>query len=119
MRLPASRRLSRHGEFARVKAKGGSHAGRFVVVNALPTGTEDPWRCAFITSKKAGGAVQRNKIRRRLREIIRAQGLKIPKGRWIVTIARWRAAEASFDELKNDWIRTARRAGILPQSTAQ
>lgn len=118
MRLPASRRLSRHSEFARVKANGTSHAGRFVVVNALRTGTDEPWRCAFITSKKTGGAVQRNKVRRRLREIIRAHGLQIPDGHWIVTIARWRAAEASFDELSNDWTRSAKRLGILPQTIA-
>ncbi|MEI6534701.1 MAG: ribonuclease P protein component [Verrucomicrobiaceae bacterium] len=119
MRLTASRRLSRHGEFARVKADGASHAGRFVVVNALCTGTGGPWRCAFITSKKVGGAVVRNKVRRRLREILRANAHQIPDGHWVVTIARWRAAEASFDELRIDWTRAAKRAGILPQTTAQ
>ena len=117
MRLPASRRLRRHGEFARVKRDGASVSGRCVVVSVLRTGQTGPWRCAFITTKKIGCAVVRNRVRRRLREIIRANGADIPDGLHIVTIARWRAAEAEFEELRRDWVQTASRAGILPKET--
>jgi ribonuclease P protein component len=57
--------------------------------------------------------VQRNLARRRLREIIREAGIQ--DGTWVVTVARWRILEASFEDLKQDWMRAARRARILQQ----
>jgi ribonuclease P protein component len=117
MRLPASRRLRRHGEFARVRERGAGHKGRFIVLSVLQLGDGSPWRCGFITSRKTGGAVQRNRIRRRLREIVRAHGARLSPGAWIVTIARPNAADASMQELEQDWTRTAIRAGVLGKTT--
>ena len=57
-----------------------------------------------------------NLARRRLREIIRESELQ--DGIWVVTIARWRVLEASFEELKQDWMRAARRARILQKEAA-
>ncbi len=118
MRLPTTRCLRRHGDFQRVKKEGRSQAGRSVVLNVLNTGTGEPWRCAFITSAKIGGAVQRNQVRRRLREIIRSVGDQIPDGCWIVTIARWRAPESTFEQLRSDWLKTAVRVGLLKEIPA-
>lgn len=111
MRFSAASRLKTASEFALVRAGGVTFPGRFIVLSVLKLEQNDPWRCGFITSRKVGGAVQRNKVRRRLREIVRATPLR--PGYWIVTIARWRAAEASLVELQEDWRRSARRAGIL------
>lgn len=113
MRLPATRRLRRHGEFARVRERGAGQKGRFIVLSVLHLDDGSPWRCGLITSRKSGGAVQRNRIRRRLREIIRAHGAQIPDGIWLVIIARYNAAQATMDELNQDWTRTATRAGII------
>lgn len=111
MRFPASRRLREASEFSRVRAHGTSHAGKFVVVNVWKHGDGGLWRSGIITSRKVGGAVQRNKVRRRLREIIRAT--ELCDGVWVVTVARFRAATAEFAELREDWLRVARRCGIL------
>ncbi len=119
MRLPTTRCLRRHGDFQRVKSQGRSQAGRSVVLNVLQTGTADPWRCAFITSAKIGGAVQRNLVRRRLREIVRSVGAEIPPGVWFVTIARWRAPESSYEDLRRDWLKTAVRVGLLKELPAK
>lgn len=115
MRLPTTRCLRRHGDFQRVRKDGRSQPGRCIVLNVLETGTAEPWRCAFVTSAKIGGAVQRNRVRRRLREIVRSVGEQIPPGIWFVTIARWRAPEASFEELRRDWLKTAVRVGLLKE----
>lgn len=119
MGLPASRRLKRHGEFARVRAGGASQKGRFLVLNVLPTGESSPARCGLITGKKIGTAVRRNQVRRRLREIIRHDGERITPGLWMVVIARWNATQASMEELKQDWTRCAQRAGIYHDQPAR
>lgn len=116
MRLPAARRLRSSAEFARVRAEGTSVSGKFVIVNVLRHPEGGLWRSGVITSRKVGGAVQRNLARRRLREIIRQAGIQ--DGFWVVTVARWRILEASFEELKQDWMRAARRARILQQEAA-
>src|SRR5262249_33742570 len=117
--LPASRRLQRHGEFARVKAGGASQKGRFLVLNVLATGESSPARCGIITGKKIGSAVRRNRVRRRLREIIRRDGGHIAPGYWMVLIARWNATRATLEELKQDWTHCARRAGIYLEPPAR
>lgn len=116
MRLPAARRLRSSSEFARVRAEGTSVSGKFVIVNALRHPDGGLWRSGVITSRKVGGAVQRNLARRRLREIIRQSGIQ--DGIWVVTVARWRILEASYEELKQDWMRVAKRARILQQEAA-
>ncbi len=67
----------------------------------------------LITTKKLGIAVIRNRIRRRLREIVREHQTQLLDGLHLVIIARWRAADADLDELRKDFLRTAERAGIL------
>jgi ribonuclease P protein component len=116
--LPASRRLKRHGEFARVKAEGNGQKGRYLVVNVLQTGGRSPSRCGIITGRKIGNAVHRNRVRRRLREILRHEGDRIAAGLMVVIIARWNATQATMDQLKADWSRCAHRAGIYQDKTA-
>ena len=63
--------------------------------------------------KKVGKAHQRNAIRRRLRVITQKHGDRINGDRYLVTIARWRAAEATLEELEKDWLRLAKRLEII------
>ena len=70
-------------------------------------------RAGFVTSRTIGRAVVRNRIRRRLREIVRKHQHATTDGTWIVTIARSSAAAASYAELEGEWLRLARRASIL------
>ena len=114
MRFSSARRLRTSSEFGRVRAEGATFPGRYVVLSVLRTGEDLPWRVGIITSRKVGGAVQRNLVRRRLREILRPSPL--PGGLWLVVIARWRAAEATFEELEQDCQKVARRAGLLPRN---
>jgi ribonuclease P protein component len=56
----------------------------------------------------------RNKVRRRLREILRIARAGFPPGFLIVVIAKPTAAGASFEELRAEWLLLARRLSILP-----
>jgi ribonuclease P protein component len=73
-----------------------------------------PTKAGIITSKRVGGAVIRNKIRRRLRELIRLTRPDFPAGSLIVAIAKPASATASFEELRGEWLLLARRLSILP-----
>ncbi len=119
MGLPASRRLKRHGEFASVKAGGAGQRGRFLVVNVLRTGGRSPSRCGIITGRRIGNAVHRNRVRRRLREIIRLEGNHIITGLWLVIIARQNSTQATMNELREDWTRCALRAGVFQEHPAR
>jgi ribonuclease P protein component len=78
--------------------------------NAEPNATA---RAGFITSRRVGNAVVRNRTRRRLREIFRRHQHEILGGIWIVTIASAQAARGTFHALEDEWLRLARRASIF------
>jgi len=71
---------------------------------------EQTFRVGIITSRKVGTAVVRNRVRRRLREIIRRHQHQIRSGLWIVIIGSTRAARASYAELEHEWLRLAAAA---------
>lgn len=70
-------------------------------------------RAGFITSRKIGGAVARNRVRRRLRDIVRRHQHEIANGTWLVVIASPNAARSTSAELEAEWLRLAKRASIL------
>lgn len=67
---PRRRRLSRSGDFDRVFREGRSHANRYLVVYAFPRheGTDGGARLGISVGRKVGGAVERNSVKRALRE---------------------------------------------------
>lgn len=75
---------------------------------------DEHWRAAFITSRRVGNAVVRNRIRRRLREIARLHQHELAAGIWVVTIARATAARASYAALEREWLRLATKGGVMP-----
>lgn len=83
-----------------------------VLTDAPPDGVGSA-RIGFVTSKRVGGAVVRNTVRRRLREAVRGVRPQLRAGCWLVLVARHTAARASAAELAQEWLRLARRASIL------
>ena len=59
-------------------------------------------RAGFVVSKAVGGAVQRNRVKRRLRHLCREELASLPAGSLLVVRALPAAAEASYDELRSD-----------------
>jgi ribonuclease P protein component len=81
------------------------------VLQARRRGDEAPPRLGFTVSKKVGTAVERNRVRRRLREIVR----RMPCGRMVaghdyVLIGRRAALQLPFDRLVADFEGALKRA---------
>lgn len=113
LRFPKSRRLTLPSEFERVRKEGRAERGKLLIVSVLPAQDRHRLRAGFVTSKRIGAAVVRNRVRRRLREIVRKHQQDLVSDFWIVTIARPAAASASYRELEDEWLRLAKRAFIL------
>jgi ribonuclease P protein component len=103
-----SRSLTSSPEFERVYRKGSVYRGRLFSVHALPNTVGKP-RLGLSVSKKVGTAVKRNGVRRRLKEIFRSSAAKLPADLDFVVSARPAAAEASFEELNEEFLRSLRK----------
>jgi ribonuclease P protein component len=87
---PRRRRLSRSGEFDRVYRDGTSNATRFLVLYAFPRKDEEErdLRLGVSASRKVGGAVARNKVKRALREAFWGISDRLPEKHDFVLVAR-------------------------------
>jgi ribonuclease P protein component len=84
------RRLSRSAEFDRVYRQGRSKANRFLVLYAFPRedgGGEGP-RLGLSVSRRVGGAVDRTRVKRVLREAFWQEAERLPDGSDYVVVAR-------------------------------
>ena len=112
--FPKSRRLTRGSQFELIRTRGRTQRGKLLILGVLARNTDDDGlRAGFVTSRRIGGAVTRNRVRRRLREIVRKHQRDIVSPVWIATIARADAARATYRQLEDEWLRLARRASIL------
>jgi len=84
------RRLSRSGEFDRVYREGSSHANRYLVLYSFPRRDDDgeEVRLGVSAGRKVGGAVERNRVKRALREAFWALEGELPRGHDFVLVAR-------------------------------
>jgi ribonuclease P protein component len=89
------RRLSRSAEFERVYRQGRSKGNRYLVLYAFPRGedvatAEDDAgpRLGLSVSRRVGGAVERNRIKRVLREAFWAEAERLPDTSDYVVVAR-------------------------------
>ena len=81
-------RLSRSADFDRVFRSGRSHAGREFVLYVFPRAEEGPPRLGLSVSRKVGGAVERNRVKRLVREAFARESGVLPPGIDAVVVAR-------------------------------
>ncbi len=113
-----SQRLSRSSEFNRVRSEGRSWSHPVLVLCTVRNQLSES-RAGFLTSKRVGGAVVRNRVRRRMREAVRARYADIAPGWDLVWIARGLAAQASFARITDAVNVLLRRAGCLREQGRQ
>ena len=108
--MPRSKRtrLTRSPEFERVYRQGAACKGRLFSVHAFPNEFGTP-RLGLSVSRKVGSAVTRNTVRRRLREVFHSALSEMPSSWDLVVSARPEAAEAGFDEMKEEFGRALRK----------
>lgn len=91
-------RLSRSAEFERVYRQGRSTANRHLVLYVFPSGTSGRPRLGLSVSRKVGGAVERNQVKRLLRESFAALEGGLSSGHDMVVVARPPARELAERE---------------------
>jgi ribonuclease P protein component len=113
-RLTPEHRLTSSLQHAAVKESGVAFRGRFCLMAVL-TRPGEPTRFGFIASRKSvGGAVQRNRARRRLRELVRRRWPRLSEhGYWIEFIAFRGVLAAPHQELATEVEHLLARAGAL------
>jgi len=113
-RLGRDRRLRSAREFEQLKSEGTALRGRHCVLLVLARPGE-PTRVGFVASRRGvGGAVQRYRARRRLREIVRRRFPRLaPTGYWLGLIANRGALAAPHQDLASDVERLLAACGAL------
>jgi ribonuclease P protein component len=107
-KFPKGRRLLRHADFDRVYKKGRRHFATHMTVFYLRREADEQQiapsqlRIGFTVRKVLGGAVQRNRMKRRLREAVRLQAIQPPAGVDVVINPKASLLTADFAELKGE-----------------
>ncbi|MGI6028662.1 MAG: ribonuclease P protein component [Candidatus Heteroscillospira sp.] len=111
-KLKSSVSIKNNYEFRRLYSKGKSAATPFLVVYCRKT-RRDHNRLGITVTAKMGKAVERNRIRRRFREIYRLNADKLKQGYDIIVVARMRSRTAEYRQLDEAYLAACSRLGLL------
>jgi ribonuclease P protein component len=113
LRFGRASRIRRSGGFARVRAQGARLVQGCLIANWARRGAGEGLRLGVVTSAKVGGAVQRNRARRLLRECFRLHQHDFAAAVDLVLVARPSIVGKSFKRVEQDFLATLRKAGLL------
>jgi ribonuclease P protein component len=105
-------RLRKNKEFSRVFKLGKAFVGEKIVVYTFEN-TLSCSRVGVTVSRKLGGAVERNQLKRIVREAWRAREGELRKGFDLVLVPRMKAKDASFREISVELQQLLMKSGVL------
>ena len=103
--FPKSGRLLKHADFEKVYRQGRRHFARHMTVFYLGRDDGGAMRVGFTVSKALGGAVQRNRMKRRLREAVRLAGMPNRIATDVVINPKRTLLQAEFAELRGEIVK--------------
>jgi ribonuclease P protein component len=113
LRFPRASRVTQNRDFLRIRQQGERLAQGCLLANwnKLPEGARP--KLGVVTSRKIGGAVQRTRARRLLRESFRLHQHEFTQPIELILVARNSIAGKKFADVEKDFLATLRRAGLL------
>lgn len=109
--------IKKNHEFQRLYHKGKSAASPFLAVYTRRNRGGGN-RLGLTVGKKVGGAVTRNRVRRRIKEIYRLHEGELQTGCDLVVVARVRAAFSSYQQLEKSFLALADKLGLRKKGPA-
>jgi ribonuclease P protein component len=113
LRLGRAARLSHNRDFARVRQQGERLALGCLIANWHRLPDDAAPKLGVVTSRKIGGAVERSRARRLLRESFRQHQHELDRPVELVLVARPSIAGRNFAGVEKDFITALNRAGLL------
>ena len=113
--LPREARLRRTSQYQAVRQSRKVAHGRLFSL-ALAERPSSITQCGIIVSRRVGGAVTRNRVKRRLRTLYRHERPTLAPGLWLVLGTRPAAANASLENLRTEWLRLGKRLSIFTRA---
>ena len=110
--FPRSRRLAKQYEFKHIYRTGARKSNRYLIVYTCPVRGRRG-KVGIVAGKRLGNAVERNRIRRSIRETIRTNQHGIDPNKDFVVIARSSALEIPRRELGGQLLRLLRKSEVL------
>ncbi|MBI4830323.1 MAG: ribonuclease P protein component [Candidatus Lindowbacteria bacterium] len=109
--FPRSRRLTRQGEFRRLYRTGRKASSEYLSVYTRPAAGQKG-KVGIVAGRKVGNAVERNRIRRVLREAVRINQCEILEGTDLVIVVKNRALELPHAQLVEQLLRLLRKSEV-------
>lgn len=109
--FPRSSRVRKRGAFVEIQRDGKKTSGKTLLLFLQAQRNPGPPRLGVTVSRRVGGAVVRNRVKRLLREVFRLHPTWFPAGRDVVFVARPEAAALDLAGVTDEIVRLCQRAG--------